>query len=185
MYARIDPISGDIVEFPYTIRQLKQANPNTSFPTEMSDAALEYFNVVRVQTLPKPVYNDETHKLEQGTPYRQGPNYFQGWDLVNRSPAEKTEIQKNKARASFESEERLAKKEWTDAEKRVYQAVYDEYQRYLLSGNAFPTPQLDEIKAQVYPSLTIEQIGETIRTRYESYAVPAAVSLAKKIQAGD
>jgi hypothetical protein len=185
MYARIDPISGDIVEFPYNLRQLKEAHPNTSFPRVMSDEALARYNVVPVQELPKPVFNKDTHKLEQDAPYKQGLNYFRGWTIVNRSPAEKTELAKQNARGAFESEERQAKKEWSEAEKRTYQSVYDEYQRYLISGGAFPAPQLEEIKAQVYPSLTIEQIGDTIRTRFESYATQAAVALAKKIQAGD
>ena len=58
-------------EYPYTIEQLRQDNPNTSFPTRLNADVLEQFNVYEVVLTSPPQYDYVSHKLSEGIPVRQ------------------------------------------------------------------------------------------------------------------
>ena len=181
MYARIDPITGDVVEFPYTIRQMKEANPRTSFPKVLTETSLRGVNVVPVTVTGKPQINEDLSRVELDTVVsRAAGNYFVGWNVIPRSAAEKTALAKQRAEQKFESAERGS---MGVGEKFILLAQYDEYQRYK-RDNLSPTPMLSEVKTKVYPQLTIDQIGSTIENRALPYLKAAAVAWATKVQEG-
>lgn len=181
MYARIDPISGAVIQFPYEIRQLKQENPNTSFPSKLTAAGLAGFNVVEVTVRQKPQINPDIQRVQLSTTVeRQGNSYSVGWDVVERSPADKAAIAKKKAQEKFDAAERG---NLSVGEKLAVLSLYDEYQRYKMDNTA-PTPQLNDIKTYVYPQLTIDQIGAAIEGRALPYLKAAAVAWATKVQEG-
>ena len=42
-------VSGSTITYPYSIQNLKNENPNTSFPTIIADSLLESFNIYQVE----------------------------------------------------------------------------------------------------------------------------------------
>jgi hypothetical protein len=58
-------IDGDDIIFPYTLYQLREDNPRTSFPRELSDELLEDFGVFQVERAPLPPHNPLTQTLSQ------------------------------------------------------------------------------------------------------------------------
>jgi hypothetical protein len=65
MYALIE--NGAVKQYPYTTGDLKRANPQTSFPSEISDASLLEYGVHRVFFATQPELT-ATQVLEEGTP---------------------------------------------------------------------------------------------------------------------
>lgn len=79
MYAKIS--NNEVESFPYSKSQLKIDNPNTSFPSYISDAvALRYgVHLVNMDTIPD--YNKNTHKVTMGTPVYQNDNWEAVWTV--------------------------------------------------------------------------------------------------------
>jgi hypothetical protein len=50
-------------KYPYTLYDLQQDYPNTSFPVDLKDFYLEDYNAAEVITAEPPTYNPETHRL--------------------------------------------------------------------------------------------------------------------------
>jgi hypothetical protein len=78
MYLRI--IDGDIT-YPYTIRDLRMDNPNTSFPQIIEDEYLGNFDMYIVYPTTKP--NDYTKNIREGIPQLIDGKYYQNWILEN------------------------------------------------------------------------------------------------------
>lgn len=66
MYAKVN--GQQIVQYPYSVAQLKAEHPNTSFPTNMTDEELEEFGVVRVVVTGAPEHDRLTQSVEQAQP---------------------------------------------------------------------------------------------------------------------
>ena len=73
--------------YPYTLQQLKQENPHTTFPAQPNDEALSDFGVYVVQSTPKPTYN-YTKNVEEGTPILVDGIYKQNWVETGASQSE-------------------------------------------------------------------------------------------------
>jgi L-2-hydroxyglutarate oxidase LhgO len=65
MHALIE--NGTVAQYPYTTGDLKRANPDTSFPSQISDASLLEYGVHRVFFATQPEVT-ATQVLEEGTP---------------------------------------------------------------------------------------------------------------------
>ena len=53
-------VSGSIITYPYSVQNLKNENPNISFPTIISDSLLESFNIYQVEMKNSGYDNDDT-----------------------------------------------------------------------------------------------------------------------------
>lgn len=64
---------------PYSPSQLSNDYPNTSFPSEMSNALLASFDIYPVAETNKPEYNEDTQIAEETTPIQIDGVWTQQW----------------------------------------------------------------------------------------------------------
>ena len=83
MYLRI--ING-IISYPYSLQKLREDNPHTSFPSEMTESLIREWDIYEVRTTPKP--NDYTKNILEGTPILLEDIYYQNWTQTNASQSE-------------------------------------------------------------------------------------------------
>ena len=83
MYLRI---KNNIITYPYSINNLRQENPNTSFPSEINESVMNEFDLFEVRQTPKP--NDYTKNISEGTPILIEGVYYQNWIQINASASE-------------------------------------------------------------------------------------------------
>lgn len=83
MYLRI--INNQIV-YPYSFNKLKEDNPHTSFPLELSEAILIDFDIFEVRQTPKP--NDYTKNIFEGIPLLVDGIYYQNWEMEDATSEE-------------------------------------------------------------------------------------------------
>lgn len=100
--------------YPYSLAQLRRDNPNTSYPVEMDDAALEGHGVFRVALVEPPIYSMATHNLSEGLPVEVEGQWTQNWIVTEASPqdvATRAAAQADAVRA--ERNQRLRECDWT------------------------------------------------------------------------
>jgi hypothetical protein len=79
--------SNDIITYPYTIQQLREDNPNVSFPAEMNNEFLSEWDVFEIENVPAPI--NYTKDIVEGTPTLIDNKWYQSW---NQTSASQTEI---------------------------------------------------------------------------------------------
>ena len=80
---------GVIDEYPYSITKLKQDNPNTSFPSEITDEVLQSYNVYPVSVEAQPeISNDKRLELDEAPTYKDG-SWSIGWTVKNKTEEER------------------------------------------------------------------------------------------------
>lgn len=82
MYVKIN--NGVIEKYPYTIDDLKEDNPQTSFPIKMSDERLADWNVFPIVTTDVPSITYKQNLLE-GTPINDNGVWKQVWVITDKS----------------------------------------------------------------------------------------------------
>lgn len=83
MYALIE--NGVVVQYPYSMTDLRKDNPNTSFADTASNETLEEFGMYVVyNTTPPPCTN--LQYLEEGTPVFNDNQWQQVWIVVDKTP---------------------------------------------------------------------------------------------------
>ena len=94
MYAKIE--DGVVVKYPYTIAELREDNPNTSFPKKgLTTETLEGFGVYEVSVPDTPDYNDRTHRLQQLDPVLEDGTWVSRWNAVEKTTDEIAEFDAN------------------------------------------------------------------------------------------
>jgi hypothetical protein len=83
MYLRI---INETINYPYTIKELREAYPNVSLPAELSEEALSEWGVYFVTSTPMP--NDYTKNIIEGTPVLTDGVYYQNWVSTNATESE-------------------------------------------------------------------------------------------------
>jgi hypothetical protein len=83
MYLRI--INNEI-NYPYSLQELRENNPRTSFPSEMTESLMNEFDIHEVRVTPKP--NDYTKNISEGTPILVEGVYYQNWEQTDASSSE-------------------------------------------------------------------------------------------------
>ena len=83
MYLRI--INNEI-NYPYSLQKLREDNPRTSFPSEMTESLMNEYNIYEVRITPKP--NDHTKNISEGTPILVEGVYYQNWQQTDASDVE-------------------------------------------------------------------------------------------------
>lgn len=81
--------NNNIVKYPYTIWDLKNDNPNTSFPYEITNNQLAEFNVYNVDIAPKPEYDESIKNCIEGN----APIYVNGVWTVEWLISDKTQYE--------------------------------------------------------------------------------------------
>jgi len=83
MYLRI--INNEI-NYPYSLQKLRDDNPRTSFPYEMTESLMNEFDIYEVRITPKP--NDYTKNISEETPILVEGFYYQNWVQTDASTSE-------------------------------------------------------------------------------------------------
>jgi hypothetical protein len=83
MYLRI---IDETINYPYTIKELREAYPNVSLPAQLSDEALSDWGMYSVTSTQIP--NDYTKNITEGTPVLTDGVYYQNWVITNATESE-------------------------------------------------------------------------------------------------
>lgn len=76
-------VSGSTIIYPYSVQNLKNENPNTSFPTIIADSLLESFNIYQVEVKNSGYDNDDTKDVTEITPTLSGSVYIQTYSVTD------------------------------------------------------------------------------------------------------
>jgi hypothetical protein len=79
-----------IEKYPYSVKELRDSNPNTSFPKNPSDELLATWNVYKVNPTSIPSFNRVTENIIEGTPSFHDGQWFQVWVVTNATVEEIT-----------------------------------------------------------------------------------------------
>lgn len=74
--------------YPYTLAQLRQDNPNVSFPLTPTADDLAPFGVFPVVPTDAPTYEPSTHRIEEAFPEEVNGEWQQRWELIELTPEE-------------------------------------------------------------------------------------------------
>jgi hypothetical protein len=142
MHALIE--NGAVAQYPYTTGDLKRANPQTSFPSQISDASLLEYGVHRVFFATQPEVT-ATQVLEEGTPVfstedQRWTQTFTVRDMSAEEVASRNDAQAAQVRA--ERNTKLAASDWTQladstADKAAW-ATYRQALRDITAQAGFP-----------------------------------------------
>lgn len=88
MFALIE--NGTVKQYPYSLFDIRQANPNTSFPPQVSDATMAEYGAQRVYFSTQPAFNELTQVLVEGTPVfsTQDKRWTQTWTVRQKTADE-------------------------------------------------------------------------------------------------
>lgn len=89
MYAKVE--NNVVVRYPYSVADLWRDNPQTSFPLNLSDAALAEWGMVVVASAEQPSYDPLTQVLEEGDPAQLDGVWTQQWNVRTATPEEQAQ----------------------------------------------------------------------------------------------
>ena len=125
--------NGQVEKYPFTIGDLRKANPNVSFPKSIPNDTLAQFGVYPVTIAPAPEYNARTHRL-----VTQQPTLVNGVWTVTKSVVAKDQAQIDNENAQKAADVRaqrdrlLSACDWTQvADAPVDSAVWSVYRQSL------------------------------------------------------
>ena len=107
-------VSGSTITYPYSVQNLKNENPNTSFPTIITDSLLESFNIYQVEMKSSGYDNDDSKDVTEVTPTLSGSVYVQTYTISNADTEtinKRREIKWSEVRSGRDS--LLSESDWT------------------------------------------------------------------------
>jgi hypothetical protein len=107
-------VSGSTITYPYSVQNLKNENPSTSFPTIIADSLLESFNIYKVQTKSSGYDSDDTKDVTEVTPTLSGSVYVQTYNITDADEEtinKRREIKWSEVRSNRDS--LLSECDWT------------------------------------------------------------------------
>jgi|TARA_B110000090_G_scaffold81294_1_gene92505 hypothetical protein len=107
-------VSGSTITYPYSVQNLKNENPNTSFPTILPDSLLESFNIYQVEMKNSGYDNDDSKDVTEVTPTLSGSVYIQTYTISNADTetiSKRREIKWSEVRSGRDS--LLSESDWT------------------------------------------------------------------------
>jgi len=143
--------NGVVEEYPYTLSHLKRDNPNTSFPSSMSDAILANYSLERVVFTQEPDIDHRTQTRKQDTtPTLVDGRWTIGWSVHDKDQAQIELEYRDKAYLLREQRDYLlAKSDWTalsdsplTEEKRAEWVTYRQALRDITAHADFPYTKL-------------------------------------------
>lgn len=84
MYLLLNIADEVILKYPYSIAQLREDNPQVSFPKNPTPNLLKEYNVYRVQQTEPPTV-DHTKNIVELMPQLQDKDWVQTWDIIDAS----------------------------------------------------------------------------------------------------
>jgi hypothetical protein len=132
MFALIQ--DGAVKRYPYSLTDIKLANPNTSFPSVANDATMAEYGAMRVYFSTQPEFTD-TQVLEEDTPVFS--NEDQRWtqvlrvrDMTSEEVTSRNDTQAAQVRTDRNT--KLSASDWTQvADAPVDKAVWATYRQAL------------------------------------------------------
>tara|TARA_Y100001968_G_C19299420_1_gene688297 strand:- start:134 stop:610 length:477 start_codon:yes stop_codon:yes gene_type:complete len=113
MYAKIK--DGSVEKYPYSITDLKQDNPNVSFPKTIPTLTLNHYGVADVVVATKPSFNSITQTINRkSTPELVSGTWTLKWEIKDK-PQEDIDQEKADKQADIRSERvmELEQCDWT------------------------------------------------------------------------
>lgn len=107
-------VSGSTITYPYSVQNLKNENPNTSFPTIIADSLLESFNIYKVEAKNSGYDSDDTKDVTEVTPTLSGSVYVQTYNITDADEEtinKRREIKWSEVRSNRDS--LLSECDWT------------------------------------------------------------------------
>lgn len=89
-----------VTTYPYTYAMFRAANPDVSFPAEVTDERLAEFGIYAVAPTAKPAHDAITENVVEATPTLVNGTWTQVWSVV---PASAGEIAARQAKAADEA----------------------------------------------------------------------------------
>lgn len=84
MYAKIS--SGAVDQYPVTLNEIRQANPDVSFPAEPTDESLAPFGYAVVHDSPQPAFDPSIEHVVENTPIFDGAKWIKQWRVEPLPP---------------------------------------------------------------------------------------------------
>ena len=129
---------GVIDQYPYSTQQLKQENPNTSFPSEITEEVLQSYNVYPVSVDSRPeTSNDKKLELDEAPTYKDGV-WSIGWTIESKTEEELQGDIESKRRERDEALKLTDSYALTDRELSEEMATYRQDLRDLPEQESFP-----------------------------------------------
>lgn len=137
----------EIIEYPYSIKKLKQDNPTVSFPSHLSDELLASYGVYFVNPSEVPEHDANTHNcVWDSSPTLTDGSWMIGASIVEKTQEEKDEIVSQTASLVRDQRSRLlSNSDWTqladsqltDTQKASW-ATYRQQLRDISDQDGFP-----------------------------------------------
>lgn len=108
MYARIDPETGEILQYPYSITALVRSRKDVCWPRVISDELAASYNVIAVDDAPAPV-TDHTESVVEDPPVNVNGRWTRRQRKVPASPEELDERTQAKTAEVMIEREKLIK----------------------------------------------------------------------------
>lgn len=113
MYVKVT--NGVVEKYPYSIGELRKANPNVSFPKNPSNETLAGWDVYPVVSTAEPSYDIATQRVVWGTPALLNGQWTHTWETIalsaeeqqSRRQAKETEIRNDRDRLLAETDWRF------------------------------------------------------------------------------
>jgi hypothetical protein len=74
--------NNNVAKYPYSVSELKQDNPQVSFPDSPTVELLESWGVYEVLTTQLPPFDPATQRIEEGSPTLLGAVWTQAWIVI-------------------------------------------------------------------------------------------------------
>lgn len=115
MFVKVN--NGIAENFPYSIGELRKANPNVSFPKTLPDSALNAFGVFRVTEGDAPEISERTQKRNRkDVPELVDGQWVLGWTVSDKSQNEiAAETEREAGNVRRKRNDKLAETDWTQA----------------------------------------------------------------------
>jgi hypothetical protein len=135
--------NGQVDQYPYTVGDLRKANPNVSFPRNIPTETLAQFGVYPVTIAPAPEFNARTHRLVTQQPAQVGGV----WTVTKRAVAkDQAQIDNEDAQKAADvraqRDRLLTASDWTQVSDAPVDssawATYRQSLRDVPSQNGFP-----------------------------------------------
>ncbi len=143
-------INTETLQYPLTVDQIKEAQPNTSFPVNYAPSA-PYAPVLQS---PQPTYNAMTQYCREVTPVLINGVWMQAWEVVDLDP-EQIAYNEEQARQSNkqQAETLLQQTDWTTIPDVSDPALSDPY---LTNAAEFAAYRSNIRKIAVNPPVTVD-----------------------------
>lgn len=111
-------INQEIIKFPYTIFDLRNDNPNTSFPEDIInrnyDEELQSYNVYKVIIQVQPPITENQYLVQENLPELINNQWILGWKIIDKTNEQLRQEKSNPVQFKKDLNSNSLWQEWTD-----------------------------------------------------------------------